>query len=206
MLLLVDNSLDGKGANAREIYSAVTRIRPNMEIWIERYQQISPETVAAAAPTHIILSGQSDPWASYAPDTLVDINRVIREATIPILGICGGHQQIALAYGAKVDVMKRVAPGEGYAGCIKKRGFGDITNHGTGLFVAVPPTFSVWHSHYEEVKELPEEFENTATSGYCAIQAMQHRSRRVAGVQFHPELFDAEHPVGQKVIDNFLNW
>ena len=206
MLLLVDNSFDGQAANAREIYSAVTRIRPGLEIWLERYQNVSPEIVEGGAPTHIILSGQSNPWSTYSAEALAGVNRMIREATIPILGICGGHQQIALAYGGKVDVMKRVAPGEGYAGCIKKRGFGDITNHGSSVFTGLPPTFSVWHSHYEEVKELPTEFETTATSAYCAIQAMQHTSRKVAGVQFHPELFDDEHPVGAKVIENFLSW
>jgi GMP synthase (glutamine-hydrolysing) len=54
------------------------------------------------------------------------------------------------------------------------------------------------------VKELPKGFHRTASNESCPIQAMQHNDRPLFGVQFHPELFDQEHPEGRKIIENFL--
>jgi GMP synthase (glutamine-hydrolysing) len=205
MLLLVDNTIDGQGLSPGEIHEALGRIRPDLEVRRERFLDVSPQSVAAWSPSHIILSGQSHPWADYSAESLARINRVIHESPLPILGICGGHQQIALTYGSTVDIMKRVSPGVGYEGCVKERGFAPITHNGQGILAGLPDTFTVWHSHYEEVKELPPDFDRTAWSNDCAIQAMQHRTRPLFGVQFHPELFDAENPVGQRLVENFLD-
>ena len=48
---------------------------------------------------------------------------MIHHASQPILGVCGGQQQIALAYGARVDLIERIAPGEGYEGALRERGY-----------------------------------------------------------------------------------
>jgi GMP synthase (glutamine-hydrolysing) len=64
---------------------------------------------------------------------------------------------------------------------------------------------NVWHSHFDEVKDLPDGFKATASNETCAIQAMQHTTQPVYGVQFHPELFDDEHPDGSSVLKNFLS-
>jgi GMP synthase (glutamine-hydrolysing) len=130
---------------------------------------------------------------------------VIHKAEQPILGVCGGHQQIALAFGSNVSLMKRLEPGEGYEGALRERGFFEIETDGGLLFEGLPPTVSVWHSHYDEVKELPENFKLTASNATCRIQAMQHRSRQLFSVQFHPELFDEEHPHGKRIVENFLS-
>jgi GMP synthase (glutamine-hydrolysing) len=55
------------------------------------------------------------------------------------------------------------------------------------------------------VKELPENFQLTASNTTCRIQAMRHTSRPLFSVQFHPELFDAEHPHGRRIVENFLD-
>jgi GMP synthase (glutamine-hydrolysing) len=120
------------------------------------------------------------------------------------LGVCGGHQQIALAYGAEVDLMERLEPGEGYDGARRERGFFPIETNGKGIFSRLPNEITVWHSHCDEVKQLPAEFERTAWNASCEIQAMQHKTRPLFGVQFHPELFDEAHPQGSAVIVNFL--
>jgi len=52
---------------------------------------------------------------------------------------------------------------------------------------------------------LPNGFRKTAANETCQIQAMQEKGRRVYGVQFHPELFDEEHPEGRRVVENFLS-
>lgn len=205
MIYLVDNTIDGQGVSPREIREALERVRASVPVMIERFQDVSLRRVEQLAPSHIILSGQSHPWESYTPESLAGVFDVIRHARQPLLGICGGHQQIALAYGARVAVMKRLAPGTGYEGCLRERGFFDIEHEGEGLFATLPRTISVWHSHYDEVKELPENFRRTATNETCSIQAMQHNTRPLFSVQFHPELFDEEHPQGRRIMENFLD-
>lgn len=210
MLYLVDNTIDGHGASPREIYSALERIRPGLEIVVEPFHQVSLQRIAALSPSHIILSGQSHPWEMYTPESLAGLYDVIRNAPRPILGVCGGHQQMALAFGAPVGLMERLTTGEGYEGAKRERGFipveTQIETAANELFQDLPRTVSVWHSHYDEVKELPPGFHRTAFNATCAIQAMQHDSKPLFGVQFHPELFDDEHPQGRCIVENFLSF
>jgi GMP synthase (glutamine-hydrolysing) len=204
MLYLVDNTIDGQGASPREIKAALESMRPETPIVVEHFKDVSLRRVRELSPSHIILSGQSHPWTSYSPEALAGVFEVIREASQPILGVCGGHQQIALAHGSTVELMKRLAPGEGYEGALRERGFFDVETNGEGIFNGLPRTLSVWHSHCDEVKELPENFELTASNETCRIQAMQHISRPLFSVQFHPELFDEAHPQGKRIVENFL--
>jgi GMP synthase (glutamine-hydrolysing) len=205
MIYLIDNTIDGQGASPREILSAVRRLRPHLEVVVERFNDASLQRVEELKPSHIILSGQSHPWTDYTPESQRGVYEIIRHAGQPLLGVCGGHQQLALAYGVPVAVMRRLAPGEGYENCLRERGFFEVLTDGEGIFKGLPRRVIVWHSHYDEVKELPEGFKRTATNETCAIQAMQHTSRPVFSVQFHPELFDEEHPHGRRIVENFLN-
>jgi len=204
LIYLVDNTIDGQGASPREVRAVLGRLIPGIEILIEPFHNVSLERVRSLKPSHIILSGQSHPWEMYTPESLAGVFSVIKQASQPILGICGGHQQIALAYGAKVGLMGRLEPGEGYNGAKRERGFGAVENTGEGLFKGLPSEITVWHNHCDEVKELPDGFRTTASNETCQIQAMQQKGRRLYGVQFHPELFDSEHPEGQQVVENFL--
>ena len=54
------------------------------------------------------------------------------------------------------------------------------------------------------MKALPKNFKRTAWNETCPIQAMEHTGRPLFGVQFHPELFDDEHPNGRQILKNFL--
>ena len=177
---------------------------PELEVVMEPFRNVSPARVHELQPSHIILSGQSHPWHLYSDESLQGIFGVIRTADVPILGVCGGHQQMALAFGAKVDLMERIAPGEGYEGAMRERGFLPVETIGNGIFRGLPNEITVWHSHCDEVKKLPQEFKRIAWNDTCAIQAMQHCQRPLFGVQFHPELFDSEHPHGRKIVANFL--
>jgi GMP synthase (glutamine-hydrolysing) len=206
MIYLVDNTIDGEGASPREIREMLTRLRPHTPLVVEHYKQVSLSRVEELQPTHIILSGQSHPWDSYTAESLAGVFDVIRRAPQPILGICGGHQQIALCYGASVAVMKRLEPGtSGYEGCLRERGFFEVETETGGIFNGLPRAISVWHSHFDEVKDLPAGFRRTASNATCSLQAMQHTTRPLFSVQFHPELFDEEHPHGRQVIENFLS-
>src|SRR3954462_942431 len=163
MIYLVDNTIDGEGVSPREIRDALERVRPDVSVVMERYKDVTLERVQELAPSHIILSGQSHPWSIYTPESLAGVFDVIHKAEQPTLGICGGHQQIALSFGSSLGIMKRVAPGEGYEGAVKVRGFYDVETNGNDIFAEMPRRLSVWQSHYEEVKELPENFELTAS-------------------------------------------
>jgi len=204
LVYLVDNTINGQGDSPREIRAVLGRLIPGVEILTEPFHSVSIERVRSLKPSHIILSGQSHPWDNYTPQSLAGVFDVIKRAAQPVLGVCGGHQQIALAYGSEVGLMERLEPGEGYQGAKRERGFFPIDNTGEGLFKDLPSNITVWHSHCDEVKELPDGFRRTASNETCAIQAMQQKGRRVYGVQFHPELFDEEHPEGRKIVENFL--
>ena len=204
LVYLVDNTIDGQGASPRELRAVLGRLVPGLEILTEPYHSVSLERVRSLGPSHIILSGQSDPWERYTPESLRGVFAVIKQASQPILGVCGGHQQIALAYGAQVGLMERLEPGEGYKGAKRERGFFPIQHTGEGLFKDLPSELTVWHSHCDEVKELPDGFCKTASNETCDVQAMQQKGRRLYGVQFHPELFNDEYPQGSQVLENFL--
>jgi len=205
LVYLVDNTIENKGDSPRELRAVLGRLIPGIEILTEPFHSVSLERVRSLRPSHIILSGQSHPWDKYSPESLAGVFEVIQRASQPILGVCGGHQQIALAYGSEVGLMGRLEPGEGYEGAKRERGFLPIQHTGDGLFKGLPTEVTVWHSHCDEVKQLPEGFKETATNETCKIQAMQQKGRRVYGVQFHPELFDEDHPHGRQIVENFLS-
>jgi GMP synthase (glutamine-hydrolysing) A subunit len=205
LVYLVDNTIDTQGASPRELRGVLGRLIPNLEILTEPFHSVSLDRVRSLRPSHIILSGQSHPWDNYSPESLAGVFEVIKLASQPILGVCGGHQQIALAYGAPVGLMERLEPGDGYEGAKRERGFFPVTNTGEGIFKALPDEITVWHSHCDEVKQLPDGFKRTASNETCQIQAMQQLGRRLYGVQFHPELFADEHPEGRQILENFLS-
>jgi GMP synthase (glutamine-hydrolysing) len=207
MILIVDNTIEGVGSSPREIRGALQRLEPDLRVVTEPFKNISPEHVKTLSPSHIILSGQSHPWDKYSRDELAGVFYVIQNARQPILGVCGGLQQMALAFGARVDLIERVAPGQGYEGALRERGFCSVEleeSNRNGIFAGLPEQFTVWESHCDEVKQLPEDFVRTAKNEVSEIQAMQHTSLPLFGVQFHPELFDDDHPHGRTILENFL--
>ena len=210
MLLIIDNTIDGQGSSPREIRRALENLQPDMRLVVESFHNITPEFVKTLSPSHIILSGQSHPWDDYSSESLAGVFHVIRNAPQPILGVCGGQQQMALAFGAPVGLIERIAPGEGYEGAFRERGFCKVELDSAGetsdaIFHDLPKTITVWESHCDEVKALPTDFICTAKNEVSQIQAMRHTSLPLFGVQFHPELFDQEHPHGRIILENFLS-
>jgi GMP synthase (glutamine-hydrolysing) len=204
MIYLVDNTIDGQGPSPRELHRVLSGMLLGKEIVMEPYHAVNRGRVKQLAPTHVVLSGQSHPWDLYPPEKLAGIFEVIKDASQPILGVCGGHQQMALAFDGRVGLMERLTPGEGYEGAKRERGFLPVETSGNGIFADLPAEITVWHSHCDEVKELPNGFERTAWNETCQIQAMQHSEKPLFGVQFHPELFDEQNPQGRQVLENFF--
>lgn len=118
-------------------------------------------------------------------------------ATIPILGVCLGHQAIGEAYGGKVVRAPRgVMHGK----------TSRVLHDGTGLFEGIPSPLEVmrYHSLVVEAGSLPAALKVTATAvdDSTEIHAMQHNSHPVWGVQFHPESTLTQH--GKRILANFL--
>lgn len=119
---------------------------------------------------------------------------VIRHASVPLLGVCLGHQGIALEYGATVVQSE---PAHGIAAVIE---------HGDDeLFRGVPPLFQAVRYHSLIVSEpLPPALRKIAWTSHGAVMALRHVSRPVWGVQFHPESILTEY--GETILTNFLGF
>ncbi|AHF99208.1 GMP synthase [Halostagnicola larsenii XH-48] len=115
------------------------------------------------------------------------------ESDMPVLGICLGMQLIAEELGG------RVGSGEygGYADVTV-----DLLSENDPLTGSLYPETRVWASHADEVKEVPEGFERTASSDVCGVEAMSDTDRDLYGVQWHPEVAHTEE--GDEVFENFL--
>ncbi len=115
----------------------------------------------------------------------------IQNIDVPILGICLGHQLIALEFGGEVETSQT----ESYAQVQIQ-----IQNE-EELLKGLSPVMDVWTSHKDEVKTLPENFISLADSDVCEIEAMKHMDKDIYGIQFHPEVHTT--PRGDEVFLNF---
>ena len=201
-VLLVNNYVrEAKSKIKRYIESL--RMLTDEEIRLLRFYDVKSELELKKDIKAIILSG-SEAYLSKFEDRLFfeGVLAFIRKTDVPLLGICFGHQLIALAFGAEVVSMRRALtepkevvveePDEIFASWQK----------GDKLLVA--------ERHSDEVAELPEGFVRLASSDYCPIEAMKHVERPVYGVQFHPERRPADWPSdepwhGLYVLYNFLD-
>src|SRR5205814_9422694 len=112
LIYLIDNTLDGQGASPHELRAVLGRMREGAEILIEPFHAVSLKRVKSLRPSHIILSGQSDPWEKYPRQSLAGVFEVIKKAPQSMLGVCGGHHQKARAFCAPLALMGRAEPGE----------------------------------------------------------------------------------------------
>ena len=121
---------------------------------------------------------------------------LIRElgASIPILGVCLGHQSIGAAYGGAVVRAPLVMHGK----------LSDIHHHGQGVFAGLPEPFRAtrYHSLIVRRDDLPDCLEVTAWTDDGLIMGLRHREHAVQGVQFHPESIMTE--AGKDLLRNFL--
>ena len=113
---------------------------------------------------------------------------------IPVLGLCYGHQWLAHALGGKV------APGT-----VKEYGPMRVAlaKNAGPLLKVLPGGFTVWMSHGDEVKTLPEGFVATASTDACANAAMADETRKLFGIQFHIEVAHTEH--GMEILRKFVD-
>ena len=153
--------------------------------------EVVREIPGKADPSHLVLSpGPGRPEAAE-----VSRKALARwQGRIPVLGVCLGHQVIALAFGARVS--RAPAPVHGRTG--------QVSHDGRGLFAGLPDPFEAarYHSLAVEEASLPPELESCAHSEDGVLMAFRHRSLALWGLQFHPESFLT--PQGGKLLANFL--
>jgi anthranilate synthase/aminodeoxychorismate synthase-like glutamine amidotransferase len=161
------------------------------EAAVRRNDAITLDEIAELAPSHILVS----PGPCTPSESGISVEVVRRFGlTIPILGVCLGHQCIGAAYGARVIRAGRPMHGK----------TSRITHDGSGIFHGLPSPFTAtrYHSLVLERATLPAELVVTATSEDGEIMAVRHRSYPVTGTQFHPESILTEH--GHTLLRHFL--
>ncbi|PVW05985.1 GMP synthase (glutamine-hydrolyzing) [Microbacterium sp. Gd 4-13] len=159
------------------------------------YSEIVPHTataaeIAAKSPVGIILSG--GPSSVYEPGA-PSLDSGVFDLDVPTLGICYGFQVMAKALGGEVANTG-----------LREYGATDATivTEGT-LLDGQPAEQNVWMSHGDQVSRAPEGFDVLARTAATPVAAFANDSRRMYGVQWHPEVKHSDH--GQRVIENFLH-
>ena len=140
----------------------------------------------------IILSGGP---STVTKKTYPKISKKIFEKNIPVLGICYGLQLIAKIFGGKIKKSQ------------KKREFGEailIEKSKSQLFknFYIKKKSKVWMSHEDAVSKLPKNFQNIASTINSKYTAIEHKKKKIFGLQFHPEVTHTEN--GEKIIKNFV--
>jgi anthranilate synthase/aminodeoxychorismate synthase-like glutamine amidotransferase len=186
MILLIDNY-------DSFVYNLARYVRELGEVpLVRRHDAIAVDEILELAPSHIIISpGPCSPKeAGISTDVVSRVG-----PSIPILGVCLGHQCIGAAYGGEI-----VRAGLPMHGKLSR-----IHHAGTGLFSGLPNPFLAtrYHSLVIAPASIPPSLEVLATSDDGEVMAVRHLEHPVYGLQFHPESVLTEH--GYRLLDHFLH-
>ncbi|MEI7914186.1 MAG: glutamine-hydrolyzing GMP synthase [Mycobacteriaceae bacterium] len=158
------------------------------------FSEVIPHTagvddIKARDPRAIVLSG--GPASVYA-DGAPQLDPALFDLGVPVFGICYGFQAMAAALGGTVA---RTGTSE--------YGRTELTVTGGELHTGLPQTQPVWMSHGDAVTEAPDGFDVVANSAGAPVAAFEDRARKLAGVQYHPEVIHSPH--GQQILSRFLH-
>jgi anthranilate synthase component 2 len=185
MILLIDN-YDSFTFNLFHYLSGL-----GADVAVHRNDKISVKDVMAAEPDAIVLS--PGPCTPNEAGICLD---VIKQAssTIPILGVCLGHQAIGQVFGG--DVIRAPIPVHGK--------LSDVKHKGESVFRGINGPFKAtrYHSLVVDRKTFPAELSVTAETDDGLVMGLAHTRLPVHGVQFHPESIASEH--GHLILRNFL--
>jgi anthranilate synthase component 2 len=158
---------------------------------VHRNDKISVGQVLSARPRAIVLS--PGPCTPNEAGICLELIEKAQDQ-VPILGVCLGHQAIGQAFGGKVIRAPYLMHGK----------LSEVRHKGKGIFEHVPDGFAAtrYHSLIVERESLPQNLEVTAETEDGIIMGLQHKTKPIHGVQFHPESIASEH--GHALLKNFL--
>ncbi len=182
MILIIDfgsqfNQLIARRVRESHVYC---QIAPP-DIPIKEIKKINPEGI-------ILSGGPSSIYEKNSPKT----NKKIFDLKVPVLGICYGMHFMVDSLGGNVKQARK-----------REYGFAELTiDKEQGLFKGIEKNTTTWMSHGDSIETLPKGFSATATTSNTPYAAMENKTRRFYGLQFHPEV---HHTVkGKIMLQNFL--
>ena len=186
-LLLIDN-YDSFTYNLVQAFLVL-----GAEVSVYRNDALTPLQARALAPTHLCIS--PGPGTPYDAGVSMDMIRTFA-GSIPVLGVCLGHQAIWEVFGGKVVRAARLMHGKTSL----------VRHDGSALFAGLPQPCEVgrYHSLIAAPETLPPALAVSAQTDEGEIMAVRHRTLIVEGVQFHPESILT--PDGPKLLENFLRY
>ena len=150
---------------------------------------IDEDKIKALKPKGIILSGGPE---SVTQSHTPRIPQIVFDLDIPLLGICYGMQTLAEQMGGQVISSEH-----------KEFGHAEISiKTDCELFSDLDKTLNVWMSHGDQVQDIPDDFTLVASTASAPIAAMQHDSKPIFALQFHPEVTHTES--GKVILENFI--
>lgn len=148
---------------------------------IDKIKEKNPSAV-------IFTGGQNSVYGENAPQ----VDKEIFELSVPVLGICYGHQLITHTLDGEVKTSE-----------IREYGKTNVTLDNTcELFEGIESNNSCWMSHTDRVEKVPEGFKVVGNTEVCPVAAMANKDKKIYGVQFHPEVLHT--PFGEQFFSNFL--
>ena len=189
MILMIDN-YDSFVFNVEQYLNEMT----DDEVITVRNDAITIDDIKKMNPSKIIFS----PGPKHPKDSricLEILNNTDELGNIPILGICLGHQAIGMNFGGEIKRLENPLHG--------KTSEITVLSENSVLFKNLPKKFKVMRYHSLYVDDIPEDLEVTAKSEDGVAMAVEHKSKNIFGIQFHPESIFTEY--GKNMIRNFLN-
>jgi len=176
MILLVDN-YDSFTYNLAHYLCEL-----GAEVTVQRPDELD----AKLEPSHLVLS----PGPGRPTERLIGL---VRDAHVPILGVCLGHQAVVQAFGGEIGSAQRLLHGK----------TSRVEHDGRGVFRGLPQGLEVGRYHSLAATRVPDELAVTARSDDGEVMGVRHRELPIEGVQFHPE--SVLTPLGKDLLRNFLD-
>jgi anthranilate synthase/aminodeoxychorismate synthase-like glutamine amidotransferase len=167
-ILLVDN-YDSFTYNLAHLFEEL-----GAEVIVLRNDAVDADGAETLAPTHLVVS--PGPGRPEQAGTTIEIVRRLAPS-VPVLGVCLGHQAIVQAFGGEVGQAKRLVHGKA----------SPIEHDGHGIFAGLPSPLEGGRYHSLAACRVPDVLEVSATTDDGEVMAVRHRELRVDGIQFHPE-------------------
>jgi GMP synthase (glutamine-hydrolysing) len=186
------------------IENNVKNLAESPDVRIMHLSEVTPEAVEAFGADAVVLSGTLRDFDYYNPAMIARFRDFVVNTDVPVLGICGGHQLVGMAFGAEIITLDRKRPSERRENrlveyqyrYVKVLGADPIFDRIEERHQSVDPMpqgrrgiLRVWQNHGLMVDRVPDGFENLAAGYLCPIQMMVRRTERqlIYTVQFHIE-------------------